>query len=267
MKRSHYWDSITRVLIVCGWGKLFLNATHLIDINTAKSCITRYCILTDHLTTTSSLEGHLPLLLKKYQYYSNTASTLGRNLVYMTCKILVTGPDGSSAATWALIDTRSSASFITERLAQMVRLRKTKRSIEICGISGQTIKSSTTVVVQFRASPIMREGKIIVVTALILDKWFVSYQHSGQVMDTLTRDTSSWSHFWNPTTDRYHRRSRTFHWYHTSWQAVWTPSFTYCVGNWVWLGATEPVNHSLLSIAVHHAVTSPTLDTLRRFWE
>ena len=57
-----------------------------------------------------------------------------------------------------------------ERLAQMVRLQKTKRNIEICGISGQTIKSSTTVVVQFRASPIMRGEKFIAVTALDLDK-------------------------------------------------------------------------------------------------
>ena len=63
---------------------------------------------------------------------SSTATTIDKKVIYMTCKIRVTGPDGSSATARALIDTGSGASFITERLARTIQLHGTKQKVQIC---------------------------------------------------------------------------------------------------------------------------------------
>ena len=40
----------------------------------------------------------------------------------MICRVLVHGPNGSSVESRALLDSASSASFVSERLAQSLRL-------------------------------------------------------------------------------------------------------------------------------------------------
>ena len=46
------------------------------------------------------------------------------NVLIMTCHIQVIGPDGSTAEARGLMDSVSSASFISERLAQTLRLQR-----------------------------------------------------------------------------------------------------------------------------------------------
>ena len=68
-----------------------------------------------------------------------TAITFGQPIIYMTCKILVTGPQGASSTARALIDTGAGVSFITERLANTLQLPRTVRNVQVCGISGQAV--------------------------------------------------------------------------------------------------------------------------------
>ena len=106
----------------------------------------------------------------------------------MTCKIRVTGPDGSSATARALIDTGSGASFITERLARTIQLHGTKQKVQICGISGQSVNQADTFLVNFKVSLIVCDGKTLDVTALVLNK-----VTRDLPTDRLTLD-ASWTH-------------------------------------------------------------------------
>ncbi len=53
----------------------------------------------------------------------------------MTCQVRVETPRGSVKA-WALLDSASSASSISERLAQSLRLQRHPQNARICGIAG-----------------------------------------------------------------------------------------------------------------------------------
>ena len=74
---------------------------------------------------------------------SATAVGMKHNSLLMTCLVRVKSPDGASAVARALLDSASSATFISERLAQGLRLPRTKRDVVISGIAGLTHKSQT----------------------------------------------------------------------------------------------------------------------------
>ena len=56
------------------------------------------------------------------------------NMLLMTCQILVETPQGTVKAR-ALLDSASSASFVSERLAQTLQLQRLSQSAKICGIA------------------------------------------------------------------------------------------------------------------------------------
>ena len=56
--------------------------------------------------------------LAEVKVSTSTAVRLKSNLLLMTCRIVVYAPDGSSIEARALLDSASSASFVSERLAQ-----------------------------------------------------------------------------------------------------------------------------------------------------
>ncbi len=60
----------------------------------------------------------------------------------MTCRILVSAPDGTSVEARALLDNASSASFVSERLAQSLRLPRVNQAITVSGIVGLKHKVS-----------------------------------------------------------------------------------------------------------------------------
>ena len=55
--------------------------------------------------------------LAEVKVSTSTAVRLKSNLLLMTCRIVVYAPDGSSIEARALLDSASSASFVSERLA------------------------------------------------------------------------------------------------------------------------------------------------------
>ena len=56
----------------------------------------------------------------------------------MTCKVKTTTADGSSTIARALIDPGSTASFVHERLAQHLCLRRNKKNEIVEGVDGDS---------------------------------------------------------------------------------------------------------------------------------
>ena len=80
------------------------------------------------------------------------------------------GPDGSTTQARALLDSASSTSFITERLAQRLRLVRRSHSVKISGIGATSNQPSSRGVTNFSIARPDDKGKIVPVEALILSK-------------------------------------------------------------------------------------------------
>ena len=72
---------------------------------------------------------------------SNTATCLAQNSLLMTCRVLVEAPDGSLVNARALLDSASSASFISERLVNSLCLPRLRQNTRISGVAGLTHSS------------------------------------------------------------------------------------------------------------------------------
>ena len=77
----------------------------------------------------------VPLIL------SNAAAHLAQNPLLMTCRILVETPDGSTVRARALLDSASSASFVSERLVKGLCLPRFHQNTTISGVAGLTRNS------------------------------------------------------------------------------------------------------------------------------
>ena len=87
----------------------------------------------------------------------------------MMCQVRVTSPDGHTTKARALLDSASSASFITERLAQHLHLPQRHHEKKISGIGGAS-KKSPRGMVDFKITSLGSEGKTLDAQALVLPK-------------------------------------------------------------------------------------------------
>ena len=88
----------------------------------------------------------------------------------MTCRVLVSTPDGVSVEARALLDNASSASFVSERLAQTLRLPRHSQSASITGVAGITHHSSSQSITNFSISPLKAPQAKLGATAIIVSK-------------------------------------------------------------------------------------------------
>ena len=88
----------------------------------------------------------------------------------MTCQIKVVGHDGMITQARALLDSASSVSFISERLAQHLRLPRRSHNIRISGIGGSAVHSSSRGLVKFGVTSLNTGGKTISIEAVVLPK-------------------------------------------------------------------------------------------------
>ncbi len=94
-----------------------------------------------------------------------------RQPLLMTCRILVSSPDGFTTQARAMLDSASSSSFVSERLAQHLRLPRSGRLVQITGIGGVSHNSVNQSVSHFRISPVWRgDGGSMEVEAIVLPK-------------------------------------------------------------------------------------------------
>ena len=101
---------------------------------------------------------------------SNAAMKLHSNTLLMTCRVLITAPDGSSVEARALLDNASSASFISERLVQSLTLPRISQHIRVSGIGGLSHKAPIQSITTFQISPIRQSGKCVSVTTVVVPK-------------------------------------------------------------------------------------------------
>ena len=83
--------------------------------------------------------------------------SVSSNILLMTCQVIVETPQGVVKAR-VLLDTGSSASFVTERLAQSLHLRQLTQNARICGIAGIPHSDGKQAVTQFLISSVRSDG-------------------------------------------------------------------------------------------------------------
>ena len=85
---------------------------------------------------------------------TNTAIQLRSNSPLMTCRVLILAPDGTYVEARVLVDNASSASFVSERLAQSLHLPRAKQNARISGIAGLSHNSTNQFLTSFSISPV-----------------------------------------------------------------------------------------------------------------
>ena len=80
-----------------------------------------------------------PISIPQTSHVSATAAA--NNSLLMTCRVLVKAPDASTVIARALLDSASSASFVSERLVKSLCLPRLRQTTTICGVAGLTRNS------------------------------------------------------------------------------------------------------------------------------
>lgn len=104
------------------------------------------------------------------QVTSNAAVKLRSSSLLMTCRVLVTAPDGSSVEARALLDNTSSASFVSERLAQSLHLPRVHQSIRVSGIAGSSPMTPIQSIASLHISSAHHNGRKIDLTAIVVPR-------------------------------------------------------------------------------------------------
>ena len=91
------------------------------------------------------------------------------SILLMTCQVMVQGPNGSSVQARALLDSGSEASFITERLAQQLRLPRRSSPMVAC-LGGVTPQIKPKGIVTVRVTGKSEAGRAHTVEALVLSR-------------------------------------------------------------------------------------------------
>ena len=83
------------------------------------------------------------------QVPAHVTTRIRTNMLLTTCYVQVEAPDGSFVKARALLDSASSTSFVSERLAQALNLSRSSQSARISGVAGLTGSSPLQTVANF----------------------------------------------------------------------------------------------------------------------
>ena len=86
----------------------------------------------------------------------------------MTCQVLIKSPDGLIVEAQGILDSASSASFITERLSQNLRLPLSHCDAKISGIAGLSHTASKQSIATFEISPVHAPNNTMSVSAIVV---------------------------------------------------------------------------------------------------
>ena len=106
----------------------------------------------------------------------------------MTCRVLVDAPDGSSIEARAILDSASSASFISEGLTRTLCLTRSHQNTRISGVAGLSRNSPLQSVANFRISPTRCPTKKFNVSAVVVPRVTCDLPQQPVPFD------SSWKH-------------------------------------------------------------------------
>ena len=101
---------------------------------------------------------------------SNASPGTAPGSLLMTCRVLTRGPDGSSIESRALLDSASSISFVSERLARALHLPRSRRDAKIHGVAGLSHDAHTQSFTNLVVSPLQDSTEEIHVSAVIVPR-------------------------------------------------------------------------------------------------
>lgn len=85
---------------------------------------------------------------------SHTATELKSNTLLMTCKLLIEAPDGKMVEVRGILDSASSASFVSECMAQSLGIPRHRCKATISGIAGLSHPSNSQFIANFNIAPV-----------------------------------------------------------------------------------------------------------------
>ena len=112
----------------------------------------------------------LPAASETVTSHVSNSTNCYHQVLFMTCKVQVVGPNGYATLARTLLDSASSTSFIMERLAQHLHLPRTRNSLKITGIGGINARSASRGMVHFNVTHLDGKGKAIPVDAVVLSR-------------------------------------------------------------------------------------------------
>ena len=204
---------------------------------------------------------------------AHTAAGLAANMLLMTCCVLVDAPDGSRVEVCALLDSASSASFVSERLTQTLCLPRSRQSTKISGIAGLSHNLPLQSIANFQISSTVPPNKKYNVSAVVVPRVTCDLPLQPVLFN------SSWKHLEDITLadPDFGRPGRidillgidVF--IETLLQGrrvgpLGTPSAFETGFGWVLTGRLD-TSTSSCHVASHHVLLSSGDDLLRRFWE
>ena len=101
---------------------------------------------------------------------SNLATGLASDSLLMTCWVLVHALNGSVTKVRALLDSASSASFISERLTHLMEFPRTHQNLKISGVAGLSHATPSHSIVQFAVSPVNSPADKAQVSAIVVPR-------------------------------------------------------------------------------------------------
>ena len=120
--------------------------------------------------TTPSTPTVAPSTLAVAPTVPTCAQSGSGSALLMTCQMLVHSPDGSCFRARGLLDSGSSASFISERLAQSLRLPLSTQQVRITGITGMSRNSPLQSIASFAISPTLSSTEKLQVSAIVVPR-------------------------------------------------------------------------------------------------
>ena len=122
---------------------------------------------------------------------TNTAIKLKSNCLLMTCCVLLASPNGLSIETRCFLDNASSASFISERVAQCLHLPRYFHPICVSAIIGLSNNCSCRHVSKLTVSPVNDNHPRFDVTAIVVPRVTCDLQDK---LGSSFRSKLSWDH-------------------------------------------------------------------------
>ena len=101
---------------------------------------------------------------------SHVATRIQASVLLMTCYVQVEAPDGSLVRARALLDSASSASFVSERLTQGLSLPRSHQNAQIAGVAGLVKSSPLQSIASFNVVTSCPPGEKISLTAVVVPR-------------------------------------------------------------------------------------------------
>ena len=143
-----------------------------------------------HRESSSNKSEAQPSLLVN-SVVSNAATGIKSNCLLMTCRVLIVAHDGSSVEARAIVDSASSASFVSERISQNLCPLCSHQNARTSGVADLYHGSPLQTNANLTISPVMTPTRKFKVTAVVVPKVMCDLQLHPVTFDL------SWKHLMN----------------------------------------------------------------------